>query len=553
MPIQNAQVTLRPPPLRAAQTKINQSATFPAPTKGLDIATPLVAQDPLIALVLNNWWCRKWGPELREGYLRWTSNIGGVGIDSSVKTLMSYSPPSGTRVLFASAVNGSIYDVTLQTNEATAPTASNTIASQTNPGEHAYVNFTTSAGTYLVLTAEGSGVHTYDDSGGWVNRTASLTGYGTIPQNFDFVTVWKNRLWFIRKNSTQAYYLPVDSITGALALFDFGPLFVNGGSLAIIATWTGDSGDGIDDRMVVVSTEGDVLVYAGTDPSSITTFGLIGRWYVGKTPAGRRLASKYGGDLAIITENGLEFISRLVNARGLLDPDVNRTQPSYRFNDSLGRTVEATRDEKFWAIAHLPSKSSVIICTPDNTTSDGTQFVYSSITPAWSIFLRMPMQCMEVFDGDLYFGTTNGKVMRAFAADTDDELSNGTIGTDVQGDLQTAFVSDTQDPSAIKVPQLIRPMFQAPSAPSVAAQINTEWTDSGTPGNLSFTGIGSSLWDVATWDSSVWNAELNTYISWLGATGLGAYFSLRLSVLGPPGTTFVGWTLIYEKGIDSYG
>jgi hypothetical protein len=57
--------------------------------------------------------------------------------------------------------------------------------------------------------------------------------------------------------------------------------------------------------LVFVTDQGEVMVYRGTDPSSASTWALIGIWIVG-APIGNRCLMKYGGDLLVLTLDGLD-------------------------------------------------------------------------------------------------------------------------------------------------------------------------------------------------------------------------------------------------------
>lgn len=550
MPLRQAFPTYKPGSrAMAAQTQTHKYAIYPAPIKGLDAARPLVAQDPLTAGFLENWWCRKWGPELRGGFKRWTTNLGGGS-----RRLMAYNaPPGSTGVveprLFAACTDGNIYNVTNQTAEAFVPAAVQNIPGQINPGRFSYINVTIAGVTYLAMVSAGAGYWTYDHAGGWVNRTGAIVGAGAAAAlKFDYITVWKNRIWFIRADTTEAYYLPADSIQGNANLFDFGTLLLHGGSLAVLASMTIDAGNGIDDRFVVISTEGDVLIYQGTDPTAAATFAIIGRWYVGKVPAGRRFVSDTGGDLAVITERGIEYISRLQSGRGLLDPESVRDTADYRFNQVIGELVKETRGQEFWELRYIPGEGSLIILTPLAGLANGFQFVFSILATAWSTFAKMPMRCCELYQGEFYFANDEGKVYQAFKSNTDDELSGGTVGATIYGAIQTAYVTDPNDPMRLKRPLLVMPMFQAPSPPSISAQINTEWSTLGTPGSPSFSPGGGAIWDSSLWNNAVWSTTDQAYLAWIGANGLGCYSSLRMTVAGMPGTIFTSWKLIYEPG-----
>lgn len=527
---------------------------FPAPMRGLDVRTTLVGQSPDTATILRNVWCRRYGNELRAGYRRWASNM------AEVVSVMSYQPPRGTgssvqSKLFAACVDGNVYDVSSPSADGVTLTPAVNIPSQLSPGQLSWTNFSTQGSNYLCVCAAGAGYWTYDLSGGWVNRSASLTpGAGTDPTalTLDFVMSWKNRLWFIGNNMTKACYLPVGSIQGVANGFDFGPLFVHGGDLKAMASWTVDAGDGIDDKLVAVGGGGDVLVYEGTDPTSATTFQIVGRWFVGRPPAGRRFMGKFGGDLTIITSNGIERMSNLLQARGLLQPGAWAGQqgddPWQRYMETIARDVRLTSDQSFWHLIYLPSEQSVFITTPHKTRLDSLQYAFGIFALGWSEMDHMPMACAELHGDDLFFGTTDGKVCKAFFGDTDDQASDGTPGSSVIADIQTSFSAVAQDLFHTKRMLMAMPMFQSTSPPSVKAQINTDWSFQGVPSSPIYTASQTAKWDVAKWDQAKYAGLPRNYFAWAGAEGLGTHASLRMSFTGDAKTTFTAWKLVTEIG-----
>lgn len=285
---------------------------YPAPTKGLNYLYPLSAAPADTGVVMSNVISRSYGVEFRPGWRSWSSLIPG-----EVRSLMPYNPPRGlaglSGKLFAASSDGNIYDVTLQTNESTIPPLSVSIPGQLEPGEFSYINFATLATSYLCICSAGGGYWTYDAVGGWVDRTAAITGAGGPHAiNFDFVMSWKNRLWFVVNQTADTFFLGTNNIVGAASLFDFGPLLINGGDVKVMASWTADMSNGLDDKLVIVGAAGDVLIYEGTDPTAAATFRVAGRWFVGSVPNGRRFLDRYGGDLALICMYGVVYMSEIL-------------------------------------------------------------------------------------------------------------------------------------------------------------------------------------------------------------------------------------------------
>ena len=79
-------------------------------------------------------------------------------------------------------------------------------------------------------------------------------------------------MWVIENDTLSAWYLPVDSVGGAATEYDLSGIFRLGGYLLAGGTWTMDAGEGVDDYWIAVTSEGEVVVYQGTDPSSANTW-----------------------------------------------------------------------------------------------------------------------------------------------------------------------------------------------------------------------------------------------------------------------------------------
>jgi hypothetical protein len=56
-----------------------------------------------------------------------------------------------------------------------------------------------------------------------------------------------------------------------------------------MADWSIDAGIGIDDYAAFISDQGEVALYKGSDPTSATTWALVGTFWVGARSAGAAL------------------------------------------------------------------------------------------------------------------------------------------------------------------------------------------------------------------------------------------------------------------------
>ena len=79
--------------------------------------------------------------------------------------------------------------------------------------------------------------------------------------------MFKNRLFFLEKDSASLWYGDLNAITGPLHKFNLGLVNEEGGNCLALGSLTLDTGVGVDDLLAICMSRGDVLIYAGTDPS----------------------------------------------------------------------------------------------------------------------------------------------------------------------------------------------------------------------------------------------------------------------------------------------
>ena len=529
----------RTTPRLSSATQTHAAYPFASPNGGLDLTQPLPGGDPSFAARLENLIPRVWGCEMRAGYFRWCYGAGG-----EVRTLMSYFPPSaagGTR-LFAGISTGDVFDVTAPTDLSSVPPEFTTTDGDVD-GEWYWVNYSNTAGNFLLMVCAGAGYWAFDGST-WTQITeGTATGQieGINPDQFSYIFVWKNRIWFLQRDTSRAWYLPIGQIAGKATEFDFGPLLPHGGSLQVGVNWTMDGGDGMDDNLVLISSQGDVLVYKGTDPDEASTFSVVGLCYIGRVPGGRRFTSQYSSDLAIVCERGVVFMSELMRGQGFFQ---NATL-ALRVNTELARRVSESLRNPYWEVRYLPEVQLIIVNTPVRAGSQ-LQWGFEVNAKSWFNISGMPMVTILPFDGQTFFGDLNGNVWRAFSGDSDGAV-DGEPGKDLEGVCLTMF-QPLGEGMRKKRFLMAKPSFIASTAPSVKVAMNSQW-DFGAPTSApSYSKGGDALWDVGLWDQTYWSGAQNTYEAWVGVTGLGNYGALALRVRGRAGTIFASWTALVEQG-----
>ena len=149
------------------------------------------------------------------------------------------------------------------------------------------------AGTFA---ADRTANPTYWTSDSSTDSISWITGPAGTPvehgSDLTYVCKYRNRLFFVEKNSMNAWYLPLNAVGGALALIPLSGAATKGGKLLFCAVWSIDAGDGIDDKIVFCTDLGELLIFTGSDPSSAANWRQEGRYDM-SAAAGHECARRY--------------------------------------------------------------------------------------------------------------------------------------------------------------------------------------------------------------------------------------------------------------------
>jgi hypothetical protein len=502
--------------------------TRPAPIGGLNARDGLMGMADEDAVRLVNWIPDTYGLRCRKGFREWAVNFPG---DLPVQSVVSYFSsttqfPTGEYLeipttmpgkLFA-ATPAAIYDITAQTN---TPAPVFILSGGAQAGWFSSQMLANSGGTFLLVASEDDGYHYYDGTN-WIKPVAgALPGQidGANPALFCHVSIWKKRAWFVEKNSTRAWYLGTDAITGPVEEFDFGPLFKRGGHLSYIANWTIDAGEGIDDLMVVVSSNGDVLVYKGTDPTSSATFSLVGAWSVGQIPVGRRAYCQYGGDLVIVSADGA-FPMSYVTRGGSALLQATAKEYSSKIRSAIGADLRSSFTLRGWDVMVHPSERLILVNTPDLKNRRNTQYSLSTTLNQWSIFNDIPAYSFGVSGGYGFAGTKNGKVLLLFADLFDAVPYSTATGDGIYGLVQQSY-SAFGTPGLTKQFMMVRPNFLSLVAPGSRASVEVNYALADRDFSPAYPVGGVSQWGVGVWGTARWTSAPRAFSDWVGVAALG--------------------------------
>lgn len=520
-------------PAKAAAAQVSQLANTPPPTGGLNLRDPISDMSPLDALVLDNFIPRQQGVELRKG---WSVHVDAEEGIAEYKSTFAYNAANPANSKLFAAANGNIYEVTDGTSTLSqSGTGSTTDLWWT-------IQFSTTSGVYLLAVSPDAGYWTYDGTT-WTDRTALCTG---LPTNLRTVAVWKQRIWFTCVDSSDVYYLQdVNAIQGTAVVFPMGSVLRSGGSVSALMNWTIDAGFSVDDFMIVVGTEGDIGVWEGTDPASADTFRLKGIWYIGPVPRYGVYFTPFGGDVMILSQQGLIPMSKLVS--GQYNEAILNNLPASKVQPALAPLIDDLQDSESWNVFLVPRESILVIQLPANIHGVYQQYVMNTITGAWATFSGMNMVSTAMLGGQLYYSDNLGRICKGLHGNYDAVTAEDPNGTAIEGDVQCAFNSFSS-PAQLKKFEMVRPIFVAETAPSVLLLLNTQYAVNNVAGSPNFPDLKVGAWDNSNWNESYWAGIINTYQAWVGVYGLGYYGSVRMKVRGLPSTVFTSMHVMYERG-----
>ena len=526
-------VNRRPVISERAARSITSTATIPAPTLGLNAIDNLVTMPAAAAIRLTNFVAKPYGCECRKGSKKFVENL-----PSTVDSLMVYNAGSelGSR-LFAASFD-SIYDATETTS---APVA---VRSGFGNAKWESVNFSTPGGRYM-LAVNGNDPAQLFDGTTWTGFTtvASPSAPGQVSgidtQLWSNITHYKLRVWAVERNSLKAWYLPINSVGGTATSFDFGAYTRKGGHLVALTSWSIDSGKGLDDVFVAVTSEGEILIYEGIDPSSSDTWQLRGIWEVAP-PASKRCFMKYGPEVLYLSRDGVSVLSRYLDSDGI-DVSAGLSVP---IRQLINEAVEKNRlYHGFELIQHTP-ENVVIVNVPGSTAS--TQYVFNTITRAWSKFSGWNAQCFAVFKGDLYFGGRNA-VLQAFTGYRDEADANGLNGKMYQAEAQQSF-NYFDEPGVKKHFRMVRLTATTDVTPKMQVGVNADFDFGIKPTPMTSAAVAASTWNNGLWNAAIWGRESSTIKQWhtTYAVGYAASLTVIINVTGKITWTSSDW--IIEAG-----
>lgn len=505
-----------------------QPKTFLAPIRGWIQSESLAASKPNGASILENFFPTTRGIRPRGGSLRHAT------IDDGVDSLMVWRSGTSER-LFASDQD-SIYNITSPASPTVQPAADVTgLAS----GVFSSVMFSNVAGDFLVAV-NGTDLRQLYNGATWTTLPAIT---GVTSSTLSNVWVFKNRLFFVQKNTMNAWCLAVDAVGGVATQISLSGVFKKGGALMFGETWSVDAGAGLDDVCVFVSTTGEVVAFEGSDPADPNNWSMAGRYDIGR-PLGPNASFRAGGDLVIATMDGMVPLSAAMNK----DPAALTLAAVTRaIEDEWKRQALARSTSTQWSCAKWVARNMAIVGLPTVGASEICAYVVNLLTGAWAKYTGWNITALAEMGNLIFYGSPGTGVFIAEGGGTDDGQPYFSTYVGLYDHLK--------NPAATKTVKMARstwlyrkPFIAAvsfsfdytpdlPAYPNAAVHPSADVWDTG-------------LWDVALWDSGGTVEQVVT--QWVSVAGQGfavaPVIQMTNSHTAPPEAELASIDLLFETG-----
>lgn len=359
------------------------------------------------------WILDNWIPDAGFCRLRGGSEMVDVDVGSgSIETIINY----GDQLLVATG--GEIIDTGIRSTDPVSPTQPLTTLGSgflSNQWQQEVFN------NKLLLVNGEDAPQVYDGT-----TLAAMTIDAAVPNPEDFVGVnaFKGRAIYW-KDEAAFWYAAAGGYQGVLTKFDLSTWVERLTTLKIMFTYSTDSGDGVDDFFVALMSSGEALVYQGTDPSSLTSFALVGKYQMGE-PLSYRASESIAGDEIVLTRDGWQNFKTVWETGNFSDDGIGRKIAGLS-------TVAATDygNQEGWEVRFYPEEKLVMVNVPQGS-GVSIQHVMNTNTMSWCTFSGWPATTIGSVSGYVYFGTSTGSIYAGMQGTSDD-------GTPIVTDAVPAF------------------------------------------------------------------------------------------------------------------
>jgi hypothetical protein len=504
-----------------------QGITMPPPSGGLDLVTPIDSMAPETALELVNVFPGAGAPTVRLGYQQFAY----VGVSAPIKTLTTLNLKDGTSRLIA-ATDTKLYAIT------SGGTVSDiTKASPHTNGDFQFVTF----GNNLYLCNGVDSAQVWTGTGVAINVTFT----GVTLANLSNVTAYKNRLYFVEKNTAKVWYgdfqVTGTAATPALTSFDFQYVFNRGGNLLAIGSFSTSTSMSAQEYFWACSSKGEIVFFNGTFAGDATTWGLVARYFIGE-PLGPKAFVRCNNDIYVITQQGIVPLSGLF----ISDPQASLNILSRNVNPIISDTATTFGADGQWTGFFWPQGRRVYFQIP--TSGSGNYFlVYAIDTKAWTIFRLYDDQHVLSsceFENLPYYASSTGVIWKGETGQADAVTSTDSQAITFSGRSAFSFYGSRANYKAFKD---IRPILKVKRGITLNLGLDTDFKRASLDTTATIPSGSFTPWG-SPWDSP-WSAGTEFVFDRFAVKGQGHCAAIRFGG-GVKNSTMqiIGFEVRYDLG-----
>lgn len=414
------------------------SATIPPPVNGINTKDPISGMDQLFALEAVNFISKNGGVELREGSRYHSKDVtynpsivtdivmalGVISNNLGANRLIAFG--SGFFLATSNIHNAVAYDATtpgsaapIYTGGAVLEKAAPCIAMTVFQGKIWY---------------PASGVNLFIKY--WDGASATETNVAVPINDVRLIFNYKNRLYYTRRKSI--YWGGVNAIAGFVIgdTYDVASLLSYGGNII----YGGDMSRGqaqSDNYMILVSDTGEILLFQGEYPAS-PTWSIVGRFKIPQ-PCGARAFVKYGSDILVLTVQGVVSILDVIQGNqviNFLSDNIGDYFSDFssivNYNYGVTAPIGAYFSGVWWpdrgwiVFTYVADLQDIINGEPYPTMR---MIVYDTKNSSWWRWDGINAYSLAVLNGELYIGTTDGRVFKMTGDFDEDPANEGAVLT----------------------------------------------------------------------------------------------------------------------------
>lgn len=447
------------------------TATISAPVRGWNTRDPLDQMDPTYAVKMINAFPDDGFVRTRRGYAQHCAITDNA---SDVNTLVELPLANGTQKLIACA-GTRFYDVSTSTSSVLGPIITN------STWQHVLIN-------NRILFFNGTDTPQMYDGTTWSQPSFNGQTQTITPSLLIQGCQYKSRLFVVEKDSAFVWNSNTGAFQGQMHRIDYSYLLQRGGTVAFVSSWSRDTGVGLQDYFVLVSSEGEVLLYSGSNPEDAANWSIAGRFFLPEPVAGRRAYLGLGSDLLIIHKAGITPLSALLAGGN----DSSYASITSNINQAFLSAAQDYGSSTGWNAAYHSGGKAVYFNIPYPDTAQ--QFVLNPEKGAWAQYTGMQAKVWASFGDKIMFGGTNGKVYQAETGFLD-------AGAPIKSEVHIAY-NYFKDRARVKRFTMIRPHVKSAPGETFSIGIDVDFKD------VAFTYTTQNTQNVYNWNTGLWNQAL---------------------------------------------